>query len=274
MFDSDLCTRPISKVSLFLLPLEWEWLAKPLLIIIPILTLVLASLGVRWVVKNTRLKRWLNTQRAFLLLFGFTATLPLMFIVVAKGLVVFFASDPGMPADAIVMLGRGWSFYNRVDVAAELWQAKRAPIIFSSGNGDTPVMIEKLEAQGIPDRVIDGENCSLTTEENAVFTAAILHSQARRRIILVTDEPHILRSLLVFRAKGFTVIPHPTPRPHNVGVKAEAFLTLREYMGIVNYAFRGLFFQQRSPELNNPQVAKLVQEAEQYGKQRHLQQES
>jgi uncharacterized SAM-binding protein YcdF (DUF218 family) len=231
----------------------------------------LAFWGLRWVIQNTRFKRRLNTQKTLLLLFGITASLPLIFIVVTKGTLALFASDPGTPADAIVMLGRGGSFnVQRTNVAAELWQAKRAPRIFASGNSDAIGMIQILQEKGIPKPAIDGENCSLTTSENAVFTAAILQPQGVRRILLVTDAPHILRSLLVFRANGFTVLPHTSPLPSYVDFKTEAFMTIREYLGLVNYAFRGLLFQQRSPELNNPDVVKLVEKAEQYSKQRRL----
>jgi uncharacterized SAM-binding protein YcdF (DUF218 family) len=131
-----------------------------------------------------------------------------------------------------VVLGRGEEFRKqRVDVARELWHARRAPRIFTSGRGDAASMIEQRKAKGIPIQVLDGENCSLTTWQNAVFTAATLHPQEIRRILLVTDERHMLRSLLVFRANSFIVIPHTTPLPPSFGFKATAFLTFREYMG-------------------------------------------
>lgn len=275
MFDSDSCIRSIGKVSLFLVPRHLEWLVQLLLIVLPLLTLVLAFLVLRWVIRKTRLRRWLNTQRAFLLLFGVTAALPLIIFLAAKGIVALLPSDPGTAADAIVMLGRGGGFnFQRATVASELWQAKRAPRIFASGNTDAPGLIEILAEKGIPKQVLDGENCSLTTSENAVFTAAVLQPQGVRRILLVTDPPHMLRSLLVFRANGFTVIPHTSPLPSYIDSKTQTMMALREYLGIANYAFRGLLFRQRSPELNNPELANLVQKAEQYGKQRRLQQDS
>jgi hypothetical protein len=53
-----------------------------------------------------------------------------------------------------------------------------------------------------------------------------------------------------------------------LGTKASTFIKIREYGGLINYAFRGLFFSQRSPELDNPALANAVQQAEKYGKQR------
>jgi uncharacterized SAM-binding protein YcdF (DUF218 family) len=272
MFDSPLCDRPFPEKPFFIEWLNFGWLNKPLLVII----VIFAFFGLCWVVQQKRWRRWLTSKKTILLLFGFTAILPLMFVVAAQVLVVFLATDSGTAAEAIVILGRGALFdEQRVNLAAELWQARRAPMIFTSGRGDAQRMIEQLEAKGIPKQVLDGENCSVSTLENAVFTAAILQKQGIRRIVLITDRPHMLRSLLVFRANGFTVIAHTTPIPPYLGRnlggrKAKVSLTLREYAGLVNYGLRGLYLPQRSPELNSPELLNLLQKAEQYGQQRRL----
>lgn len=189
-----------------------------------------------------------------------------------KALAALFYQDSGAKADAIVLLGRGGGefFSDRVNLAVELWQAKRAPRIFASGNVDAPSMIGQLEEKGIPQQVLDGENCSLTTAENAAFTATILQSQGFQKIILITDEPHMLRSMLVFRAFGLAVIPRTTPLPSYFSVKESAFLTFREYAGAVDYAVRGLFLPQRSAASLSPDLVNPVQQAAQYGKQRRL----
>ena len=197
-----------------------------------------------------------------------------MLILASKGLVAFLPTDSGAVTDAIVVLGRGGPYSaDRVNVAAELWQAKRAPTIFTSGNEDAISMVEQLEAKGIPQRVLDGEDCSLTTEENAVFTTAILKSQKIQQILLVTDPPHMLRSLLLFRAFGFTVIPHTSPAPAFFDFKTKAFITLREGTGLISYGLRGLYFPQQSPGKNQPELVSLLHEAERYGQQRRLEQD-
>jgi uncharacterized SAM-binding protein YcdF (DUF218 family) len=268
MFDSPLCDRPLPTKPFFIQWLSYGLLNKPLLVVL----LLLSFFGLFWVIQHTRRKHWLSKTKVILLLFGFTATLPLIFVVAAKGLVLFLPADSGTAADAIVVLGRGGTLHKeRVNLAAELWQARRAPMIFVSGNGDARSMVEQLEAKGIPPRVLDGEECSLTTWENAVFSAAILRPQGIRRIILITDEPHMLRSLLVFRANNFTVIPRTTPLPPEFfGTRGKASMTLTEYAGIINYGWRGLFLTQRSAELNKPDLANPLQKAEQYGQQRRL----
>ena len=274
MFDSSLCDRPFSN-SLFTLPLLTSWShigwRKQLLLVILV---TLAILGIRWLIQHKRAKRWLRNPKAILLLFGIAISVPIFFAVAPKGLVAFLASDSNATAETIVVLGRGRQFEReRLDVTAELWQAKRAPRIFISGKGDALSLISQLEAKGIPSGVLDGENCSRTTAENAIFTAAILKARGMRRIILVTDEPHMLRSLLVFRAFGFAIVPHTAAVPSSLGFKGETFLAFREYMGIIGYGFQGLFLPQHSAESPDPALVDLVQKAEQYGKQQRLQSE-
>ena len=122
--------------------------------------------------------------------------------------------DSGTTADAIVILGRGDNLRaTRINVAAELWRQGRAPQIFASGRGDGRQMVKKLKKVGIPVETLDDENCSQTTAENADFTAALLQPRGIESIILVTDPPHMLRSLLTFRSAGFRVTPHPSPLP-------------------------------------------------------------
>jgi uncharacterized SAM-binding protein YcdF (DUF218 family) len=270
MFYSNLCDRPLPEKPIFVDWFTFVWFNKPVLIAI----LILSVFGIYWVIRHARWKHRFNGKRGFVWLLGFTAALVLMPFVADKALVVSLPSDPGSTVDAIVLLGRGPFPFSepRVNLAAEFWQAKRSPVIFASGRIDAINMIERLKAKGIPDRVLDGEDCSLTTWENAVFTAAVLQPQGIRRILLITDEPHMWRSLLVFRANGFDVIPRATPIfPGFLGKKAQFFLTLREYAGLVSYGLRGLYFPKRSPELNSPDLLHLVQKAERYGQQRRLQ---
>jgi len=268
MFDSSLCHRVIKKVPVFIPWWQIQGIQKPLLITLIVLVIVVLF----WLIRKARWRRWGKNPKLLLLLFGLTATLPLLFFVATKLLVVALPSDPGTKADAIVVLGRGGGeFYERrVNLAANLWKAGRSPLIFVSGITDAPSLMEQLEAKGIPRRSLDGENCSLTTAENAIFSAAILQPQGVRRILLVTDEPHMLRSMLVFRAHGFTVIPRTTPLPSYMSLKEKAFFTFREYSGLISYGLRGLFFQQNSSESSNPDILELIEKAREYGKQRSL----
>lgn len=147
-------------------------------------------------------------------------------------------------ADVIVVLGRGPKLGgDRVSVAANLWRAKRAPKLFVSGRGDSGVMALQLESLGIPKTTIDGEDCSLTTEENAQFTARVLSPEGLKKILLVTDAPHMLRSLLTFRSFGFDVVPVASPLPSDLSYRERASIAFREYGGLIVYILKGRFFE-------------------------------
>lgn len=226
-------------------------------------------------IRYARSKRWLNRPRGILLLSGLTAILLVLLAVADKGLVLFLPTDSGAKAEAIVVLGRGTELaIQRVDVVHKLWQAKRAPVIFVSGTYDAPRMLQQLQEKGIPRNVLDGENCSLTTPENALFTAAILQQRGIQRIVLVTDALHMWRSLLDFRDRGFTVIPHISPLSHKVGFMDKAFLTFREYLFLITSSLRELVYRQRIPNLNSPELVNLVQQAQQYGNQHRFPKDS
>jgi uncharacterized SAM-binding protein YcdF (DUF218 family) len=160
---------------------------------------------------------------------------------VRQGLVASIPEDPGTPADTIVILGRGGELQaTRVEVANELWLAKRAPTIFVSGVADTPGIIALLKAKGIPIDVLQGENCSASTEQNALFTANILQPKGIKKIILITDPPHMLRSIFTYRSYGFEVIPHTSPIPQLTDKRKEK-LWAREYSGLFFYSLLGWF---------------------------------
>ena len=243
---------------------QFHW-KKTLLVVL----LLLFFFGLSWIIQYRRWKRILTSSTS-LLLVCFIVSLPLMYAVAAKGLVVFLPTDSGVTTDAIVVLGRGLENGNRVDVAAELWRTRRATRIFVSAGGEGNMLRKQLQARGIPNQALDGENCSQTTEENALFTAAILHPQGIQQILLITDPPHMLRALLTFRANGFKVTPYTSQLPEHLSFKAKIYLNLREFIGLVSYGLKGLFFPQRSPELDNPDIADLLQQAKQYSQQRRL----
>ena len=262
MFDSPLCKRPFTQVPLFFNWGELEWLKNSIVVVI----LILAVLGIRWIIQQSKWKRWLGSPKGSLSLIGFTAALLIVLSMADRGLTLFLPKDSGTAVEAIVLLGRGTEFgLPRIDLAAKLWQAKRAPIIFHSGMGDTPRTLPLLEAKGIPQQVIDGENCSMTTPENAIFSAAILQAQGIKRILLVTDPPHMWRALLEFSDEGFTVIPHTSPMPTNMSFLDKSFLTFREYFFLIALNIKRLFPGQRPHALESPELVNLVQKAKQYG---------
>lgn len=251
MLDPALCVRSTSQ-WLVLKSMLSTWLMTPILVVLPLAALI----GLPWIMPRLRWNRQLSSMGIVLLVIYFTATFPLTIAVANKGLVEFLPADPGVSVDAIVVLGRGDALReSRVQVAADLWKNHRAPLIFASGRGDGFEILSLLKAEGIPNQALDEESCSQTTEENAQFTAQVLQPQGVKHILLVTDPPHLLRSLLTFRSLGFTVIPYSSPLPPNLAASRKAMIVFYEYMGLISYSLRGHFFNQPFPEVPNSHIA-------------------
>ncbi len=248
MLDPNQC--PTNFPTLYWTSLSWQLfngLTNPELVL-PILLILLA---LPWGIKSIRHKRRWSAAVAGVLSLYLLALSPEAIAVGNRGLVQNLPQDDGSSADAIVVLGRGAELrQDRVNVAAQLWKAQRAPIIFASGMGDGEEIAQLLQEQGIPQYAIHEESCSRTTEENALFTASNLKPQHVQRIILVTDPPHMLRSALTFRGQGFDVISHPNPFPKQLSEKKKGFLVFREYLGLVSYKLQGRFDAKNTPSAN------------------------
>jgi len=144
----------------------------------------------------------------------------------------------GPPVDApapygIIILGgalkgpeseaRGQAVFDggeRIPQAAIL--ARRYPearIVFSGGNGslfgdddDDPEAHEAeklLVALGVDPARVTLENHSRNTDENARFTAALVHPQPGQRWLLVTSAFHMPRAMGLFEKAGFDVVAYP-----------------------------------------------------------------
>lgn len=255
MLDPTLCTRPLSQWNRFTLwvfhrmtdPVHFNILAIPYWKRI-LLGLCLALLVLAWLTRRVDWRPWLKRlawrrTRIRWMIGGVLACLvmlsPPVMALAHQALVLPLPADTGEVVDAIVVLDRGPGLRSdRVEVVAQLWRAGRAPRIFASGRGDAVEMVALLKAKGIPERAIDREACSRTTEENAQFTALVLNPAKVRRILLITDGPHLLRSKLTFEQKGFEVIPHACSLP-NLSYRKWVALLLREYGGLISYGLLG-----------------------------------
>jgi hypothetical protein len=113
-------------------------------------------------------------------------------------------------------------------------------------------MLGLLKQEGISSHVLEGTACTMTTNDEATSTAAILGPQGVKSIILITDPPHMLRAFLTFRSLGFSVIPHMTPFPDHLNSAKASLLAFREYTGLLSYAALGRFWQQPVANLKNP----------------------
>lgn len=86
-------------------------------------------------------------------------------------------------------------------------------IVLSGGGKEKPVaesMRDFLACQGIPRAVLQTESASMSTRENAVFTARMLHGQPGN-IVLLTSDYHTFRAYRAFRHAGVNVSMNPVP---------------------------------------------------------------
>lgn len=106
--------------------------------------------------------------------------------VIVPGCRVF---DDGTPSAALV---------RRVRLASEAVLAGAAPILVISGHrGEAEAGARLALAFGVPADRIHQEPHARTTAENAAHTAALLPHA--RRILVVSDDIHLLRCALIFR---------------------------------------------------------------------------
>lgn len=133
----------------------------------------------------------------------------------------------GVRVDAIVVLGCRFgedgvpseAAARRVARAAQAFGAQVAPrVVCSGGRRWGPVveavaLREALVALGVPRSSAILELASLTTSENARFTAELLAPQGFSSVAVVTCDWHLPRAQQSFRAFGFQVHPLPAPSP-------------------------------------------------------------
>lgn len=127
-------------------------------------------------------------------------------------------------ADAIVVLGCRIApsgrpappAARRAATAASAFLAGVAPRIVASGGRRWGAQIEAralrraLVRAGVPASAVVEELCSLSTYENAIFSASMLERLGARRAAVVTCPWHMARALQSFRAAGVDAIPLPT----------------------------------------------------------------
>lgn len=126
-------------------------------------------------------------------------------------------------ADAIVVLGCRIlpsgrltpAAAARAESAVAAYRAGLAPRVITSGGRRWGARIEAIAlenamiAAGVPAHAIRAELWSLTTHENAIFSAALLRSLGARSALVVTCSWHARRALMSFRANGLEAAAWP-----------------------------------------------------------------
>jgi uncharacterized SAM-binding protein YcdF (DUF218 family) len=142
------------------------------------------------------MRKWL--LRIGLILFALVLLLGVAAFVFPQN---FLCVDSGpVNADVVVVLGGGSR--DRPERAAELFQGHAAPRILVSGQGDCKINRRLLIESGVPGPVVQLEDQSRTTRENAIFTVKLLRQQHAHRVIIVTSWYHSRRALACFEHYG------------------------------------------------------------------------
>jgi len=120
--------------------------------------------------------------------------------------------------DVLVVLGGdthsesilGLSSYWRAVHAVIVFRSHPFPRVILSGKQTAPLMRDFLAASGIPREILEIESSSVSTRENALFTARLLGSDPGR-VALLTSDYHSARAARAFRKAGLAVVPVPAP---------------------------------------------------------------
>lgn len=137
------------------------------------------------------------------------------------------SGEAGRPSsvcvDAIVVLGCRVLASGRLTAAAEgrahaaadAYGAGMAPRIVASGGRrwgsqiESVALKDSMVKRGVPAEAIVAELWSLTTYENAIFSAALLRQTGARTAVVVTCAWHLPRALMSFRSAGIDAAAWP-----------------------------------------------------------------
>jgi uncharacterized SAM-binding protein YcdF (DUF218 family) len=237
----------------------------------PLNFLLVSGMGILLLKSRPRLARLLLIASWLLL---FTFSLPVVSSALRRGAetIPSLASSALLPpAEAIVVLAGGvyrkapeydgdtvdGYVLERLRYAAKLYRQTGKPILVTGGSthGDTipesRAMKDSLENDfHVPVQWIEEQ--SRTTQENANYSAEILHKQGIRTIYLVTHATHMPRALRAFTREGLQVVPAPTMFATSSRWRVTSFLpssgslqttatVMHEWVGQLWYALAGRF---------------------------------
>ncbi|MBN1515656.1 YdcF family protein [Candidatus Sumerlaeota bacterium] len=154
-------------------------------------------------------------------------------------------------ADAAIVLGAAvWKdraspvFRERIRHAIDLRQSGRVKqIIFTGGKGEPHEPAESIVARdmaldwGEPESVTLFETRSHNTFENLVLAREVMRHNGLQTALIVSDPPHMRRSMAMARGLGIDCAPSPTPTTRVQGVRSQALFILRETGNYLRYLF-------------------------------------
>jgi uncharacterized SAM-binding protein YcdF (DUF218 family) len=135
--------------------------------------------------------------------------------------------DNAQPADVIIVLGSGLTrsgrpgdaLFRRSVWGAQLYQEGLAPAVICTGGvgegqsrSEASACKDVLLSRGVPPDAIYLDEESKSTEENAIYSKAIMEAQDWEDAILVTDGFHIFRAGWIFDQQDIRHYRSPVPR--------------------------------------------------------------
>jgi uncharacterized SAM-binding protein YcdF (DUF218 family) len=235
-FVKDQChlSSPLPMVVVLAIAALWLW-RRP------------ASKGLRVYVAVITLGYWLATTS----LGAYVLVTPL-----SHGMPRLMSRDQARDAQAVVVLGGG-AFTARVAAqsggvltassllraleAARVIEIVGAPIVIASGGIPRPdrdvrpeseMLRDMLVKLGVAPSAIIEESQSTTTYTQAQAVTALLRERHIDRIVLVTSQTHMRRSLAVFRAAGFDPVPSVAPLRSEMSMPPPPLLPNVESLGL------------------------------------------
>ncbi|MGM9925740.1 MAG: YdcF family protein [Bacillus sp. (in: firmicutes)] len=153
-------------------------------------------------------------------------------------------SDPAYGADYMIVLGArvhgttpSLSLKYRIETAADYLLKSPATIaIVSGGQGageddsEAQIMKNELIALGVDSNRIIKEEKSTSTYENIKFSQKLLADNPKR-ILVVSNDYHLYRSVLIGNQYGLDLEALPAKTPAKALVKSY----LREYLALIKY---------------------------------------
>src|SRR5260221_4841393 len=147
-----------------------------------------------------------------------------------------------LDADGVALgaLGR------RLDAGAAAYARhgdERTVVVVSGGarwgrNVEADVMARELARKGVPEAAIVRERCSMSTRENARFTAAALARRGVAQALIVTCPWHMPRALALFGRSGIEAYPVAANRGEDASWGRRLWRWAREQ--VLTYALFGL----------------------------------
>lgn len=122
--------------------------------------------------------------------------------------------DP--PGDILIVLGGGATgdmllgldSYWRAAYAVQAYRQGPFKKILICGGVISPAIRGFMVGSGVPAAVVETEDRSTSTRENALYAAEILRGEPGRKVLLTSDF-HMFRAHRAFRKAGLEVLPRP-----------------------------------------------------------------